>query len=75
MSSEESPVASPEDVACYEECVTDEIFIPLPNSSPHSQTIRPSHDVPKVNAGKITKKSEEQKYRSCVHILNISFGD
>ncbi len=47
----ESPLASPEDVACYEECVTDDTFR---SSSP---TVS-SKDIPKSSSGKVAKRGK-----------------
>ena len=58
MYSELSPMSSPENVACYEECVTDEPYLPspLPASS--------RHGVPRSQAsGRISKKG--RRIRAC----------
>lgn len=64
MFSDLSPMTSPENVACYEECVTDEPYLPspLPASS--------RHDVPRsLSSGRISKKARTRpralKERKC----------
>ena len=59
MSHAGSPVASPEDVACYEECITDEILIPQRNFSGSSIDETTRHNMSKATSGKVTKKGEE----------------
>jgi len=50
-------IASPEDVACYEECITDEIYLPSPPSPSASASPR---DVPKSSSsGRVTKRGEQ----------------
>ena len=61
----ESALLSPEDVACYEECVTDEIYIPSPSTSSH-------HGIPKAqSSGRITKRSE---FCFCFSSASVSCG-
>ena len=71
-SGESSPVPSPEpeNVACYEECITDEIFIPSPpevaaaaaagESTSTLQTVGLQHGIPKAStSGRITKRGKK----------------
>lgn len=56
----ESPIPSPTDVACYEECATDDTFFA---DSPTSAvaTCSASKSVPKLGSGgRITKRGELQ---------------
>ena len=53
---QESLLPSPEDVACYEECVTDETILPSSPSS-HITSVSTSKSIPKSSSsGRITKK-------------------
>lgn len=68
-SGESSPVPSPEpeNVACYEECITDEIFIPSaaagePSESSASLQLAtsPQHGIPKVStSGRVAKRGNK----------------
>lgn len=68
-SGESSPVPSPEpeNVACYEECITDEIFIPSaaagePSESSTSLQLgtNPQHGIPKVStSGRVAKRGNK----------------
>lgn len=67
-SGESSPVPSPEpeNVACYEECITDEIFIPsaavgeASESSTSLQLASPQHGIPKVStSGRVAKRGNK----------------
>ena len=59
MSHVQISVASPEDVACYEECGTDEILIPQRNFVGSSIDETARANTSKATSGKITKKGEE----------------
>lgn len=56
----ESPLASPEDVACYEECVTDEAVRSVSPSAP-------SKDVPRSSSGRVAKKGTGALKRCVQH--------
>lgn len=65
-------LASPEDVACYEECITDEIYLPSP-PSPSSPTSS-SRDVPRCNtSGRVTKKGEGVSDRICSSMETVYY--
>ena len=63
-------LASPEDVACYEECITDEIYLP---SSPSPSASASPRDVPKSSSsGRVTKRgerSDQSERYACVNIF------
>lgn len=71
-SGESSPVPSPEpeNVACYEECITDEIFIPPSPAGDAASEIQPAgvghqHGIPKAStSGRVTKRGNLGKNKT-----------